>query len=50
MTYSVERHKSPEEYGNLLVERYHVEALRQVGCICVNDVLEVLGETLVEWV
>ena len=47
---SIQRHESPEQNGHLLIERYDVQALWQIGGIRVDDVLEVFGEAFVEWV
>jgi hypothetical protein len=41
-TYCVQRHKPPQKDTDLLVERDDVQALRQVGGVGVNDILEIL--------
>jgi hypothetical protein len=48
VTYSVKRHKSPEKNAHFLVEWDNIQRLRQIGSICINDVLEVLGESCVQ--
>lgn len=49
-TYSVEGQETPEQDQYFLVEWHHVETLRQVGGVGIDDVLEVFGEALVKGV
>ena len=46
----VQSHEPPQQNRNFLVKWDYVQALGEVGCICINDVLEILRKAFVEWV
>ena len=46
----IECHKSPKQNRYFLVKWDDIQTLRQVSCIRVNDILEIFGETFIEWV
>ena len=50
LTYSIESHESPQKDGDLLVKWYDVQTVWQVCSIGINDILEIFGESFVQWV
>ena len=46
----IQSHESPKKDGNLLIEWDNVQTLWQIRSIGVNDILEVFGKPIVQWI